>query len=74
MKRAVPIDFSYTRSASSGTSMPAEPAESVVNEKPCPIAVVGRRSSVDHHGRFAFGHYSLGHGMMSSCCLSIVRV
>ena len=37
--------FSYTKSESSGTSMPAEPAESVVREKPCPIVAVDRVSS-----------------------------
>lgn len=37
MNRAVPMDFSYTRSESSGTSIPADPAERVVSEKPCPI-------------------------------------
>lgn len=32
MKRALPIDLSCTRSASSGMSMPAEPAYGVVRE------------------------------------------
>ena len=32
MNRAEPRDFSYTISESSGTSMPAEPADSVVKE------------------------------------------
>lgn len=34
---AVPRDFSYVRSESSGTSMPAEPADRVVTEKPWPM-------------------------------------
>ena len=37
MNRPPPIDFSYTRSDSSGTSIPAEPAERVVREYPCPM-------------------------------------
>lgn len=41
MKRAAPSDFSYCRSASSGTSMLAEPAESVVREKPWPMSADG---------------------------------
>jgi len=40
MNLAVPIDFSYTRSDNSGTSIPAEPADSVVREKPCPMVEV----------------------------------
>jgi len=34
MNLAFPRDFSYVKSESSGTSMPADPAESVVAEKP----------------------------------------
>ena len=37
MNLAVPNDFSYVRSDNSGTSIPAEPAESVASEKVCPI-------------------------------------
>lgn len=37
MNRAVPRDFSYVRSASSGTSIPAEPADNVASENVCPI-------------------------------------
>jgi hypothetical protein len=37
INRAAPRDFSYCKSASSGTSILAEPAESVVREKPCPM-------------------------------------
>ena len=37
MNRAVPSDFSYERSDSSGTSIPADPAERVANENVCPI-------------------------------------
>jgi len=40
MNLAVPRDFSYVRSESSGTSIPAEPADRVVTEKPCPIMMV----------------------------------
>lgn len=40
MKRAFPIDFSYKRSDSSGTSIPAGPPDKVVREKPCPMIVV----------------------------------
>ena len=38
MNRAVPSDFSYERSDSSGTSIPAEPAERVASENVCPIS------------------------------------
>ena len=46
MNRAVPSDFSYERSDSSGTSIPAEPAERVARENVCPIFDVTR--SVRH--------------------------
>ena len=67
MNLAFPIDCSYTRSASSGTSMPAEPPTSVVREKPCPMVKV-IRMSCHRHGRKAavggnlrFAHKTQGH-------------
>lgn len=57
MNRAVPIDFSYVRSDSSGTSMPPEAADKAWSEKFCPIVAIclnaalavraGRRSKID---------------------------
>src|ERR1700761_5945096 len=50
MKRATPIDFSYTRSPSSGMSIPAAPAGGVAREKPWPMMAAGQLG-----GRLAVG-------------------
>lgn len=42
MNLAVPNDLSYVRSESSGTSIPADPADRVVIEKFCPILEVSQ--------------------------------
>lgn len=63
------MDFSYTRSESSGTSMPAEPAESVVREKPCPMLIVDRVSSVASHRRHVMTVWDKSE--MSSSCMTI---
>ena len=40
MNRAVPMDFSYVRSDSSGTSMPPGPADKACSEKFCPMTAI----------------------------------
>lgn len=49
IKRAVPSDFSYVRSDSSGTSIPAEPAGKVANENVCPILQAPNLSPVPYN-------------------------
>ena len=52
MNRAVPSDFSYERSDSSGTSIPAEPAERVASENVCPISKLVALSPMERRNRW----------------------
>lgn len=51
MKRAVPKDFSYVKSDSSDTWIPAEAADSVAREKVCPMLLISRVSHLSTEDR-----------------------